>query len=92
MMVKHLKSNSTQPNSETTRITLYIIRRILLEFDEIVGSVGDRLASARGRTSNSNGKIGERHDQHVFLPKAYGDIADAYGNRGCINSASSGLP
>ena len=63
--------------------------RILLEFDEIIGSVGDRLASARGRTSNSNGKIGERHDQHVFLPKAYGDIADAYGNRGCINSASS---
>ena len=58
--------------------------RILLEFDQIIGSVGDRLASARGRAASSAGKIGERHDQHIFLPKAYGDIAEAYGNRGCV--------
>ena len=30
------------------------------------------------------GKIEERHDRHVLLVKAYGDIADAYGDRACV--------
>ena len=59
--------------------------RILLEFDHIISSVGDRLATARGRAPSGSGKIGERHDQHIFLPKAYGDITTAYGNRGCVH-------
>ena len=58
--------------------------RILYEFDEIIGSVGDRLATARGRAASNSGRIGERHDAHMFLPKAYGDISDAYGNTGCV--------
>ena len=60
----------------------------MYEFDEIIGSVGDRLATARGRAPSGAGRIGERHDAHMFLPKAYGDISDAYGNTGCVREAS----
>jgi hypothetical protein len=46
----------------------------LMELDHIMGSIEDRISTARGR-AYSEGKIGDKHYSHLYLLKGGGTVS-----------------
>ena len=51
--------------------------QMLMEFDHILASRGDRISTARGR-AYTEGKIDNNHYKHLYMLKDQGDEQDAY--------------